>query len=470
MRGRLASLAAAAALLAFPAAAAAAADAPWQQAAAASPTACSTPRPSSSSTAPTRPSRTPTRARDAYAGDLRDTLREADPAADEAITDGAAATRPTPPASGDQRGARRRPRHRPRRALPRRLLGHHRGHRTRRRGDREALAAAARVPHRDPLHPPGRARDARARPARARQAHRRGRRPGGRRKDLLDAYQARLRELLDDARRGIKNDFPARRAEAAAQAAGYFAILAPRYTEDRGAAAEEQASAAFAALPEAGDGLAAALDAGRRGARGLHRRAVHPRGGRAPRPAAAAVPRARAGRVRPRHQGRPGHPRLRDHRRPSRSAPAPSPRSPTCATSSPSATRRAPTAGAAALTELGRQVGIAAQAEAGRARRTSRCRRSPTQAETALTRRDAEGLDGEDRRVRLRPDRAHARPHGGRRRRRPVPPGRAGAPRGLRVLRVRPRAAAALVRPGPRARHRGPDLVRRRRPGRASPS
>src|SRR5689334_11379344 len=79
-------------------------------------------------------------------------------------------------------------------------------------------------------------------------------------KDLLDAYQARLRELLRDAREGIENNFPARQAEAAAQAAGYFAILAPRYAEDRGAAAEKQASAAFDALPEATD-LSPALDA-----------------------------------------------------------------------------------------------------------------------------------------------------------------------------------------------------------------
>ena len=80
-------------------------------------------------------------------------------------------------------------------------------------------------------------------------------------KDLLDAYQARLRDLIEDARRGIEHDFPARRAEAAAQAAGYYTILAPRYTEDRGAAAQKQAAAAFAALPEAGDDLAPALDA-----------------------------------------------------------------------------------------------------------------------------------------------------------------------------------------------------------------
>jgi high-affinity iron transporter len=80
-------------------------------------------------------------------------------------------------------------------------------------------------------------------------------------KDLLDAYQARLRDLLVDARRGIEQNFPARRAEAAAQAAGYFAILAPRYAEDRGKPAEQQASAVFAALPKAGDALAPALDA-----------------------------------------------------------------------------------------------------------------------------------------------------------------------------------------------------------------
>jgi high-affinity iron transporter len=65
-------------------------------------------------------------------------------------------------------------------------------------------------------------------------------------KDLLDAYQARLRELLDDAGRGAEADLPERRAEAAAQAAGYFEILAARYEEDRGAAATEQARAAFA--------------------------------------------------------------------------------------------------------------------------------------------------------------------------------------------------------------------------------
>jgi high-affinity iron transporter len=78
-------------------------------------------------------------------------------------------------------------------------------------------------------------------------------------KDLLDAYQARLRELLADVRRGIEQDLPVRRAEAATQAAGYFAILASRYAQDRGAAAAEQASAIFAELPEGIDRAESAL-------------------------------------------------------------------------------------------------------------------------------------------------------------------------------------------------------------------
>src|SRR6478609_3567488 len=52
-------------------------------------------------------------------------------------------------------------------------------------------------------------------------------------KDLLDAYQARLRELLLDAKRGVDQKLPQRQAESSAQAEGYFAILAARYAEDR---------------------------------------------------------------------------------------------------------------------------------------------------------------------------------------------------------------------------------------------
>jgi high-affinity iron transporter len=67
-------------------------------------------------------------------------------------------------------------------------------------------------------------------------------------KDLLDAYQARLRDLLDDAGRGAERHLPARRAEAAAQAEGYFAILSARYAQDRGTAALADARAAYADL------------------------------------------------------------------------------------------------------------------------------------------------------------------------------------------------------------------------------
>ncbi len=73
-------------------------------------------------------------------------------------------------------------------------------------------------------------------------------------KDLLDAYQARLRELLDDAARGNERALPERRAEAAAQAAGYFEILAARYRQDRGADALADAREAFGALAAAAHG------------------------------------------------------------------------------------------------------------------------------------------------------------------------------------------------------------------------
>lgn len=70
-------------------------------------------------------------------------------------------------------------------------------------------------------------------------------------KDLLDAYQGRLRELLDDAARGDERDLPARRAEASAQAAGYFSILLPRYLQDMGDARADRALAAFGKMQRA---------------------------------------------------------------------------------------------------------------------------------------------------------------------------------------------------------------------------
>ena len=41
-------------------------------------------------------------------------------------------------------------------------------------------------------------------------------------KDLLDGYQARMRELLDDANAAAERGFATRQAEASAQAAGYW--------------------------------------------------------------------------------------------------------------------------------------------------------------------------------------------------------------------------------------------------------
>ncbi|MCS6888252.1 FTR1 family protein [Chloroflexus sp.] len=69
--------------------------------------------------------------------------------------------------------------------------------------------------------------------------------------DLLDTYQARLAEALATIAIADQQGFTTRRAEAAALAAGYFAILLPAYTEQRGAAAATTAQAIFAELQQA---------------------------------------------------------------------------------------------------------------------------------------------------------------------------------------------------------------------------
>jgi high-affinity iron transporter len=66
--------------------------------------------------------------------------------------------------------------------------------------------------------------------------------------DLLDTYQARLTVALHDLRTTDTRALSAGRAQNAALAAGYFAILAPAYQEQRGAAALGTASKTFAAL------------------------------------------------------------------------------------------------------------------------------------------------------------------------------------------------------------------------------
>ncbi len=66
--------------------------------------------------------------------------------------------------------------------------------------------------------------------------------------DLLDTYQARLSEALSALRLGGNGDDAAQRVQNARLAAGYFAILAPAYQAQHGAAALARVQAAFAAL------------------------------------------------------------------------------------------------------------------------------------------------------------------------------------------------------------------------------
>ena len=82
------------------------------------------------------------------------------------------------------------------------------------------------------------------------------------RNDLLDTYEARLRESVDAVREARIAGFDVRRASAAAAAAGYWAILRPAYAAQRGAAATAAADDAVARLRAAGltgAGVAGAL-------------------------------------------------------------------------------------------------------------------------------------------------------------------------------------------------------------------
>ena len=65
------------------------------------------------------------------------------------------------------------------------------------------------------------------------------------RADVLDTYQARLAESLQDLQTADANGFALRRAELAALAEGYFFILSPAYLEQRGSTSLEEAQIAF---------------------------------------------------------------------------------------------------------------------------------------------------------------------------------------------------------------------------------
>lgn len=69
------------------------------------------------------------------------------------------------------------------------------------------------------------------------------------RKDLLDAYQSRLLEYLDEAGTEAERGYQPAVAESTAIAAGYWKLLAPEYAEQRGADARAEAEAVFAGLP-----------------------------------------------------------------------------------------------------------------------------------------------------------------------------------------------------------------------------
>ena len=77
--------------------------------------------------------------------------------------------------------------------------------------------------------------------------------------DLLDTYQARLVETLHEVRTAHVQGFAVRRAEEAALAHGYFAMLAPAYTEQRGPAALQQLDQLFRELRTAARNGAAVI-------------------------------------------------------------------------------------------------------------------------------------------------------------------------------------------------------------------
>ena len=119
------------------------------------------------------------RARAAYRGVLRASLRDEAPEADRALRR-ALGRRRARRAPRRRPRAGRRPRRGPRRGVRRRLRGDARRRRPRRRRRHALVAAAARLPHRHALHAPGRRRHRRRRPPRARQAGARRRAAGDR--------------------------------------------------------------------------------------------------------------------------------------------------------------------------------------------------------------------------------------------------------------------------------------------------
>ena len=313
------------------------------------------------------------------------------------------------------------------------LRGDARGDGARRRRGGAPLAAAARVPRRHALHAPGRRRDARDRAARARQARARPRpRPRSPRTCSTPTRRA-CASCSSDAAPARERASPSRAAEAAARPRATSTILAPRYARTAAPPRRPRRRAAFAALarrPRAG------RTRGRRDARARDRprsrasppRRSPPRRPRAARSSCCASSRScRSSTAAASSDGRVT--RTSRSRRRSRSATAPPRRSPT----SRPARRARP--GAHRSVADGARPSSATSLDGARASRRGVAEPDevdgarPRRVEDLPTRDCPAGLEGADRRGRLRPDRADARPHGGRGRRRPVPrrPSRRGS-------------------------------------------
>ena len=288
--------------------------------------------------------------------------------------------------------------------------------------------------------------------------------------DLLDTYDGRLRSSLEAVRAATLAGFDVRRAEAASGAAGYWRIVRPTYRAQRGPARAARGRRALRAARPRGDGgqRSGSARARRTRARGLPRRAARRRRAAAPRRSAPALRRARPDRVRPGRRGRARRARLRDPggdhvpgrrcrrvRRP-RVGPPP-PRRGRDARAQARRLRRSATRSRAATRGDRVAAPETVDATAAEALRL---------AETVFPKRWREAAETADFDVIAATlDRVQAAAAAGR-----VGTGRAGAPRGVRRLRARSRAAAARDRAERLPEGRDALLVRRRGGRRARPA
>ena len=289
------------------------------------------------------------------------------------------------------------------------------------------------------------------------------------RADLLDTYQARLRASLETLDGVSEEGFAVRSAGEAALARGYFALLAPAYAEQRGRTAADSVAAAFDRLvPAAAGGDRAGLADARADIDGALE------GFRAA-PLAPEEELRRAGQLQrflalvpiEYDRGVEGGQVTLDFE-----------------------VQEAITFRDGAAQAFGDLENVLAERDQAETRRLGtllaqlghrpRRRRPRRRGRRSGGGPGGDGRGGRPHRLalpgrvegrrrdgRLRRHLGDARPPRGRHRGRPVLAGRAGAARGLRVLRVRAGAAAPRARARPLRQGRGALLVRRRRPSRA---